>query len=106
MFVLSFNLISCLQAIAKEARCKRLISVRCNRPHKFASKSELQSELSPIVMTLRPSEMNDRPDELIPYMEIAAEMGWEVLEQSSSHISGEYVVEEREVVGRTDAVMR
>jgi hypothetical protein len=50
--------------------------------------------------------MNDRPDELIPYMEIAAEMGWEVLEQSSSHISGEYVVEEREVVGRTDAVMR
>jgi hypothetical protein len=48
--------------------------------------------------------MNDRPDELIPFMEIAGDIGWEVLEQSSSATTGEYIVEEREA--RSDAVFR
>lgn len=97
------NVLKC-QSIAREANCKRLISVRCNRPHKFGSKTDLQNELSSIIITLRPREMDDRPDELIPFMEIAGDLGWEVLEQSSSVATGEYIIEEREV--RSDAVFR
>ena len=39
-------------------------------------------------------------------MAIAEETGWEVLESDKTAISGEYIVEEREVEGRDDAVMR
>ena len=55
-----------LEGIAAEAQCRRLLAVRCNKPHSFPAMQALQEELSPIAISLKPRDM--REDEQIPYM--------------------------------------
>ena len=48
-----------MNVIAVQAQCRRLLVVRCNRPHRFPLMTSplLQQELSPIAMSLRPRDM-------------------------------------------------
>lgn len=93
-----------LSALARQAQCRRLIAVTCNRPHVFGSMDEVQAELSPVMTTLKPSGMP--PDELIPYLAVAAEEGWESLAMGSSTCTGDYLVEERPDRNHPRAVYR
>ena len=84
-----------LEGIAGQAGCKRLLAVRCNRPHVFSSNMQsLQHELDSVVLGLRPAL--HAPDERIPYMAVAKDEMWETVAEGQSALSGKYVVEERE----------
>ena len=54
-----FSTLDGLIGIAAQAQCRRLLVVRCNRPHVFPLMTSplLQQELSPIAMSLRPRDM-------------------------------------------------
>ena len=54
-----FSTLDGLIGIAAQAQCRRLLVVRCNRPHIFPPMTSplLQQELSPIAMSLRPRDM-------------------------------------------------
>lgn len=84
-----------LEGIAAQAGCKRLLAVRCNRPHVFSSNMQnLQDELDSVVLGLRPAV--HAADERIPYMAVAKDETWETVAEGESALSGKYVVEERE----------
>jgi len=93
-----------LSDIASQANCKRLLAVCCNRPHIYPEMIELQAELNPIVLSLKPRVMD--ATEKIPYMAVNAESDWEVIDTGRSEQSGEYVVEEGFDDDVPDAVMR
>ena len=85
-----------LEGIAELANCRRLIAVRCNRPHTFPkSQSLLQAELDPMVRPLLPVLYSGTYDsEKVPYVAIPDEGGWELVAEGVSTISGAYIVEE------------
>mmetsp|Transcript_23781 Transcript_23781/g.34043 ORF Transcript_23781/g.34043 Transcript_23781/m.34043 type:complete len:701 (+) Transcript_23781:295-2397(+) len=85
-----------LQAIAEQAACRRLIAVCCNRPHSFPPMSELQGELSPIVLSLSPADMNTS-DEKIPFLALQMQSGWTQIARGESAQSGPFIVEEQNV---------
>jgi hypothetical protein len=79
--------------IAFQANCKRLVAVCCNRPFVYPKMKDLQDELSPIILSLRFSGMDD--SETIPYMAVNEDRSWEVISQGDSKLSGIYIVEEK-----------
>lgn len=82
-----------LQGIALQANCKRLLAVRCNRPHSFPpSPIKLQDELDLVVLALKPTCCS--VEEKIPYMAVEADTSWETIAAGSSELSGQYIVEE------------
>jgi 2-polyprenyl-3-methyl-5-hydroxy-6-metoxy-1,4-benzoquinol methylase len=83
-----------LSDIAFQANCKRLIAVACNRPYPYPEMSDLQAQLSPLVLSLKFSSM--REDEAIPYMAVNNDRSWEVISQGESKRSGIYIIEEKE----------
>ena len=58
--------------IADQADCRRLITVRLNKPHSFPGMKELQAELNAIVLSLVPHCM-DSSTESIPYMALGTD---------------------------------
>ena len=84
-----------LADIATLAQCRRLIAVRCNRPHIFPKNlAELQGELNPMVVPLLPAGRDE--NEQVPYVAIPDDGGWDPVARGSSLLSGAYVVEEGE----------
>ena len=83
-----------LAALAVQAQCRRLLAVRCNRPHKFPPMAQLQSELSPIAMYLAPADIGSPDVDPIPFMAVQEENDWEVVQEGSLEVAGKYVVEE------------
>lgn len=83
-----------LLEIATQANCRRLLAVRCNRPHTFPPNrsKELQQELNPYMIDLQPTDT--RPDERIPYMELGADQEWEKIGMGELAMSGAYYIEE------------
>jgi ubiquinone/menaquinone biosynthesis C-methylase UbiE len=91
-----------LQGIALQANCKRLLAVRCNRPHSFPpSPIKLQDELDLVVLALKPTCCSI--EEKIPYMAVEADTSWETIAAGSSELSGQYIVEESDVEEGTKA---
>lgn len=81
-----------LSDIAAQAATRRLIAVRCNRPHVFGAMADIQAELSPICASLAPL---DKPaSETIPFMAIGGESRWDAIYTDASSASGDFVVEE------------
>lgn len=93
-----------LDCIGRQASTLRLIAVRCNRPHNFPAMTELQSELSPLVVSLTPSITP--VDEKIPYMAIQNDDRWEVIYQGHSAVSGDFIIEEAADTHRNNAIIR
>ena len=83
-----------LLEIAGQADCRRLITVRLNKPHRFPGMKELQAELNAIVLSLVPNCM-DPSTESIPYMALGTDSTWTEVEYGYTVTSGDYVVEER-----------
>ena len=94
-----------LHAIAESAGCKRLLAVRCNKPHLFPAMPELQAELSPIALSLRPRDMNINT-ESIPYMAMNEESEWENIFEGETQLSGKYIIEEAPVEDDSSAIQR
>ena len=94
-----------LLQIAGQAQCKRLLAVRCNRPHTFPDMAQLQAELSPVAMGLKPLP-DPACDEQIPYMQLDTTNEWETIDTGVSAVSGEYHVEEGPDDSKSDAVLR
>lgn len=94
-----------LTTIAMQAGCKRLLAVRCNRPHVFPPMTQLQTELSPIVLSLKPVS-DPSCDELIPYMALEQENDWDIIDEGNSTMSGAYYVEEGPASQKDNCVMR
>jgi len=84
-----------LNDIAISAACKRLIAVRCNKPHVFPknmSGSSLQEELNGLIVSLLPA--GTAPVE-VPYMALEQDVSWSTIHSGSSSVSGGYIVEEK-----------
>jgi hypothetical protein len=87
-----------LRSIATQAGCCRLLAVTCNQPHYFPplTSQQLQDELSPIVISLKPkqgtSTNTDTKD--MPFIAIASTNDWNTIKNGSTTISGSYIVEE------------
>lgn len=87
-----------LEALAAQANCRRLLAVRCNRPHVFPSNPvKLQDELDSVVLSLKPSCCTS--EEKIPYMAVAADDAWDTIARGESALSGKYIIEESECEG-------
>jgi spermidine synthase len=82
--------------IAFQANCKRLIAVSCNRPYPYPAMKDLQDELSPVILSLKFSSMEEK--ETIPYMAVNEDNSWEVIAQGESKLSGIYIIEEKAAV--------
>ena len=82
-----------LEGIAELANCRRLIAVRCNRPHNFPKDPKLlQDELDPMMGPLMPT--NKKADEQVPYVAIPDDGRWEIISKGFSTLSGRFIVEE------------
>mmetsp|Transcript_10757 Transcript_10757/g.16344 ORF Transcript_10757/g.16344 Transcript_10757/m.16344 type:complete len:761 (-) Transcript_10757:16-2298(-) len=90
-----FSTPSGLADIAAQASCRRLIAVRCNKPHQFPPMAELQVELSPVALSLCPGDAGDLDgDDRIPYLAVGDESDWEAIETGELPLTGMYTVEE------------
>lgn len=83
-----------LASLASQAQCRRLLAVRCNRPHVFPAMPELQKELSPIALHLAPADMGPIDKDPIPFMAVSEESEWEIIDEGTLPIVGDYVIEE------------
>lgn len=84
-----------LRDLAVQADTRRLITARLNKPHTFGDMASIQSELSPLVLTLVPRCLNTQK-ESIPYMALGDDNDWTQIEYNFSPVSGDYFIEERE----------
>lgn len=90
-----FSTAAGLRDIACEAGYKRLLAVRCNRPHSFHSNpKKLQDELDLVVLALKPACCRPEDGENIPYMVVGADSSWDTVASGESSVSGRWVVEE------------
>lgn len=71
-----FTAQDCLTDIAEQAQTKRLLVVRCNRPHVFPDMKGMQAELSPVCRSLAPVGAED---EAIPFMGVLTESEWTIV---------------------------
>jgi hypothetical protein len=83
-----------LAELAAQAQCRRLLAVRCNRPHQFPAMAELQSELSPLALYLAPGDTGPPDEDAIPFLAVQEESDWEEVARGALQVAGEYVVEE------------
>ena len=90
--------------IAKQANCKRLLAVCCNRPHIYPNMSELQLELNSIVLSLKLKFMNNT--EYIPYMAINTEIEYEVIDTNHTELSNKYIIEEKNDDNNSNTIYR
>lgn len=70
-----FTAQECLADIAEQAQAKRLLVVRCNRPHIFPDMKGMQAELSPVCRSLAPLPSGG-VEEPIPFMGVESESEW------------------------------
>lgn len=92
-----------LAELAAQAQCRRLLAVRCNRPHVFPAMAELQSELSPIALYLTPADCGPADEDLIPFLAVQHDSEWEIVAQGELEVAGPFVVEERGAENDEDA---
>ena len=93
----TFSTYDGLRSIAKQAGCNRLLAVTCNQPHYFPplTSPELQNELTPIVLTLKPRlESKNKSDEKMNFIAIQSDNDWNTIKAGMTAMSGSYVVEE------------
>ena len=83
-----------LAELASQAQCRRLLAVRCNRPHVFPPMADLQSELSPLALYLAPADTGPSDEDPIPFMAVQEESDWETVADGELAVAGAYVVEE------------
>lgn len=83
-----------LAELATQAQCRRLLAVRCNRPHVFPPMADLQSELSPIAMYLAPADCGPPDEDPIPFLAVQQDSDWAEVERGALQVAGSFVVEE------------
>lgn len=89
-----FSTLEGLRAIGKQANYRRLISVRCNKPHVFKDTSDIQNEINAIILSLAPICF-DKDKEQIPYMTLQNDdKKWEIIDSGISLQSGDFIIEE------------
>ena len=92
-----------LAELATQAQCRRLLAVRCNRPHVFPPMADLQNELSPIAMYLAPADCGPPDEDPIPFMAVQHESDWTELERGALQVAGNFVVEEMPAEDEADS---
>lgn len=82
-----------LTNLAELANTRRLIAIRCNKPHSFpTSMKPLQDELNVHMVPLFPSCKKE--EEQVPYLAVAADDSWEIVANGDTKSSGVYVIED------------
>lgn len=78
----------CLTDIASQAETRRLLVVRCNRPHVFPDMKSMQDELSPVCRSLAPVAAAGAPEEPIPFMGVESESEWAAIANGVGPLTG------------------
>ena len=86
-----------LKNIAEQADCCRLFAIRCNRPYPLPPIAQLQEELSPLLLALRPETPNTTMPTDFPFLALDNENNWSTLTSGSFSSGDAYVVEELEL---------